>query len=57
MKKALLALLSMSIFGCNTNDGKVIPDFTFTTLDGKTITQKDLKGDATIICVWATWCG
>ena len=57
MKKALLALLSMSVFGCNTNDGKVIPDFTFTTLDGKTITQKDLKGDATIICVWATWCG
>ncbi len=57
MKKALLALFSLSSFACNTNDGKVIPDFTFTTLEGETITQKDLKGDVTIVCVWATWCG
>ena len=57
MKKLLIVLLIMSIFSCNNNDGKVIPEFTFTTLAGKTITQKDLKGDATILCVWATWCG
>lgn len=57
MKKVLLALITMSLFACNTNDGKAIPDFTFTTLDGKTITQNDLKGEATIVCVWATWCG
>ena len=57
MKKLLIVLLIMSIFSCNNIDGNVIPSFTFTTLAGKTITQKDLNGDATILCVWATWCG
>jgi len=47
----------MALFACNDNDGKAIPDFSFTTLGNKTITQEDLKGDATILVVWATWCG
>ena len=57
MKKLFLAICTMSLFACNTNDGKQIPDFTFTTLDGSTISRSDIKGEATILCVWATWCG
>ncbi|PCJ67322.1 MAG: hypothetical protein COA58_03100 [Bacteroidetes bacterium] len=57
MKKTFLALLTMTLFACNSNDGKQIPDFSFNTLDGQTITSESIKGEATIICVWATWCG
>ena len=35
---------------------RTIPDLTMTTLDGKTITTKDLAGKVTIINFWATWC-
>ena len=33
-----------------------IPDLTMTTLDGKTITSKDLAGKVVIFNFWATWC-
>jgi thiol-disulfide isomerase/thioredoxin len=35
---------------------KEIPELTMKTLDGKTITSKDLAGKVTIINFWATWC-
>ena len=35
---------------------RVIPELTMTTLDGKTITSKDLAGKVTIFNFWATWC-
>lgn len=35
---------------------RTIPDLTMTTLDGKTITTKDLAGKVTIFNFWATWC-
>jgi thiol-disulfide isomerase/thioredoxin len=35
---------------------KPIPDLTMTTLDGKTITSKDLAGKVVIVNFWATWC-
>ena len=35
---------------------RVIPELTMTTLDGKTITNKDLAGKVTIVNFWATWC-
>lgn len=35
---------------------RTIPDLTMTTLDGKTITTKDLVGKVTIFNFWATWC-
>lgn len=47
----------MTILACNTNNGSAIPDFSFSTLNGEIISQETLKGDATVICVWATWCG
>jgi thiol-disulfide isomerase/thioredoxin len=33
-----------------------IPELTMTTLDGKTITNKDLAGKVVIVNFWATWC-
>jgi thiol-disulfide isomerase/thioredoxin len=35
---------------------KVIPDLTMKTLDGQTITTKDLAGKVVIFNFWATWC-
>jgi thiol-disulfide isomerase/thioredoxin len=37
-------------------DPKAIPELTMTTLDGKTITNKDLLGKVVIVNFWATWC-
>ena len=35
----------------------VLPDFEVQDLDGKTWRLSDLKGKATFIDIWATWCG
>ena len=35
---------------------KPIPELTMTTLDGKTITSKELVGKVVIVNFWATWC-
>ncbi|MDC1395133.1 TlpA family protein disulfide reductase [Bacteroidia bacterium] len=56
MKKTVIALLTMSIFACKIHKNE-IPEFSFTTIDGKQIDKENLKGDATVVCVWATWCG
>jgi thiol-disulfide isomerase/thioredoxin len=49
-----------------TGDGKArvrfvknpvpIPELTMTTLDGRTITSKELAGKVTLVNFWATWC-
>jgi len=36
---------------------RTLPDFTLTDLSGRKWTQDDLKGKATIVNIWATWCG
>ncbi len=41
----------------NTDIGKVAPEFTSTTPDGKSLALNDIKGKATIIDFWASWCG
>ena len=33
------------------------PDFSLTTLDGKTITKASLQGRPTLLMFWASWCG
>lgn len=37
--------------------GKVPPDFTQTTPDGKTISLSSLKGKYILVDFWASWCG
>jgi len=36
--------------------GKPAPDFSFTTVDGKTIKLSDLKGKPVVVNFWASWC-
>ena len=33
-----------------------VPDLKMSTLDGRTITSKDLEGKVTLVNFWATWC-
>lgn len=33
------------------------PDFSLTTLEGKTITKASLQGKPTLLMFWASWCG
>ena len=37
--------------------GFLAPDFTLETLDGGQVTLSDLRGQAVILNVWASWCG
>ena len=36
--------------------GKPAPDFTLTTLDGKSVTLASFRGKTLVINAWATWC-
>lgn len=39
-----------------SKDAAAIPPLTMKTIDGRTITNKDLAGKVTLINFWATWC-
>lgn len=41
----------------NLNVGKIAPDFTAPSIDGEMISLSDIKGKATIVEFWASWCG
>lgn len=36
--------------------GFLAPDFTLTTLSGERITLSDLRGEAVLVNLWASWC-
>ena len=57
IKTTLLAFCLIGLFACQSPQNNMIPDFNYKTLDGKNISRNDLKNKATVICVWATWCG
>ncbi len=41
----------------NVEIGKIAPDFSAPTPDGEMLSLSDIKGKATIIDFWASWCG
>lgn len=57
MKKTLILVSFLATFFACSNKGEPLPAFSLKTLDGDTITEKDLAGKTTVINVWATWCG
>ncbi|HMB94450.1 MAG TPA: TlpA disulfide reductase family protein [Tepidisphaeraceae bacterium] len=59
---ALAFLLAFSGLAFGDDDttslqGKLAPDFTLQTLDGKSVTLSAQKGSVVMIDMWATWCG
>jgi thiol-disulfide isomerase/thioredoxin len=36
--------------------GNTIPDFSLTSLEGKTVDKNSLKGQAVVLNFWASWC-
>ncbi|HWZ21436.1 MAG TPA: TlpA disulfide reductase family protein [Cytophagaceae bacterium] len=57
LKCISLVVVAVFLCGCSDNTGKKLPEFTATTLSGKTINSKDLKGKIVVLKIWATWCG
>lgn len=59
-KTLLIALSLCSLFGCEksggVNPGEIIPDFSLKTLEGKTVDRESLRGRATVVSFWASWC-
>ena len=66
MKKLLaIAFILLSVAGCGSTQainpedvvvGNPIPDFSVTSLEGKTINKDSLKGEVVVLNFWASWC-
>lgn len=57
-----VAVLAVGLVGtlavsANAVSSETAPDFTVTTLDGKTISKSSLEGKPTLLMFWASWCG
>ncbi|HWD38458.1 MAG TPA: TlpA disulfide reductase family protein [Fimbriimonas sp.] len=55
-----VAALAASLAGAQdfgSSQGKPMPQFIITTIGGKKITNKQLKGKVVLFDFWATWCG
>jgi peroxiredoxin len=55
IKKTASFYFLLALFSCS-NTGHYVPPFNLVTLEGKNISEADLRGKITIINVWATWC-
>ena len=68
MRKILTVIICLSaaaLSGCASAQavrpeevvvGNTIPDFSLTSLDGKTVDKDSLKGEPVVLNFWATWC-
>ena len=68
MKKALLLLIVLVLYGCGSNQPNgglgtfgttqksMAPDFELEKVAGGTLKSSDLKGKVAVVDFWATWC-
>jgi thiol-disulfide isomerase/thioredoxin len=49
-------VLALAVSG-KAVSSEAVPDFTLTTLDGKTISKASLQGKPALLMFWASWCG
>ena len=65
LASGIVLILALILQGCgnaqaiNPEDvvvGKPIPDFSVTSLEGKTINKDSLKGEVVVLNFWASWC-
>ena len=57
----LVLLIATMFTGCDSGSQKarvpkVVPDFSLTSLDNRSLTKDNLKGKVVILDFWATWC-
>ncbi len=60
MVSLFVALFAVAVLaGCSTRASPAsdVPQFSFSSLEGKTVAMKDLSNKVVIVDFWATWCG
>ena len=60
MVSLFVALFAVAVLaGCSTPASPAldVPQFSFSSLEGKTVAMKDLSNKVVIVDFWATWCG
>lgn len=53
---SLIFFISLSCERAVIQEGKVLPDLSFKSINGETIRLHNLKGKVVLIEFWATWC-
>ena len=60
MKNLTLLLLALLLFACSESPSSTasseLDHLSFTTLDGKTVSLTDFRGQPVLLNFWATWC-